>query len=569
MDNVKVFMAALKKYQFWAISGVVLITTIVCWWLATAGLASQTSKRSSEIDGDFKGVIIAHNHPNQGVIDKIGQQHESLKRSVFDAWEVLYREQKEKNPLPKVLGEDFKKQFENLKPKEELQAEYRELYQNFIMGHFPTLLKMIDVRRSPEEKENSDRAGGAKPAGLGAAGRRGTAGAAARPRTNPARMPGMPGMPGGQRTPGVGTGRSGDKADSDELIGTVDWNPSDYQALEERFDWRETPSTLAVVLAQEDLWVYEALLRIIKNTNEGATSYATASVKRIDALEIGSDAAKAWKDAEAAIFQVTQAGPVAAAGVAEGMGPAGGPPGGPGGSPGGPGGGMMRPGMEGGLGGPGGATALTGEDRSRQLLMESRYVDDNGKPLSYDPEFPYAKHPYAEFKMMPIRMNLVMDQRRLPKLLAECANSNMPILVRRIRILKSPGAAAISLAAAPTAQQGQGGGGATMPGAPGLGPGMPPGAPGMMMGAGRPTARRGAGVEGGVGRTGGVARQLGDKEGEATPFDIPVEVHGVIYIYNPPDRQKVGTGAASGEKSAEAAADSSKQAASPEKPSKP
>jgi len=565
MDNVKVFLAALKKYQFWAISGVVLITTFVCWWLATASLASQTSKRTSEIDSDFKGVIIAHNHPNQGVIDKIGQQHDALKRSVFDAWEVLYREQKEKNPLPKVLGEDFKKQFETLKPKEELPAEYRELYQNFIMGHFPTLLKMIDVRHSPEEKENATGRAGAGKAGLGAAARRPEGATAGRTRTNAGRVPGMPGGLGVPRPTGAGTGR-GDKAD-DELIGTVDWNPSDYQALEERFDWKETPSTLAVVLAQEDLWVYEALLRIIKNTNEGATSYATASVKRIDALEIGADAAKAWKEAEAAIFQVAQAGPVAAAGVAEGMGPAGGPPGGPG-APGSPGGGM-RPGMEGGVGGPGGATAFTGEDRSRQLLMESRYVDDNGKPLSYDSEYPYAKHPYAEFKMMPIRMNLVMDQRRLPKLLAECANSNMPILVRRIRMLKSPGAAAISLAAAPTAQQGQGG--APTPGVGGLGPGMPAGAPGMMMGAGRPTSRRGAGVEGigGAGRMGGAARQLGEKDGEATPYDIPVEVHGVIYIYNPPDRQKVGTGAASGEKSAEAAADPSKQAASPERPPKP
>ncbi len=567
MDNVKKFLAVLNKYQFWAISGALLMTTIVCWWLATAGVASQKSQRFTKLDGAFKGVIIAHNHPNQGVIDKIGQQHESLKRSVFDAWEVLYREQKEKNPFPKVLGEDFKRQFENLKPKEDLQPEYRELYQNFIMGHFPTLLKMIDVRRPAEEKEAergaAARPGGARPGAMGAAGRRSPEGTV-RPRTNPARMPGLGG--GGAPRPGAVAGREG--AGSEEWIGTVDWNESDYRALEDRFEWRETPSTLAVILAQEDLWVYEALLRIIKNTNDSATSYATAAVKRIDALEIGADAAKAWKDAEAAIFQVTQAGPAVVAGVAEGMGPSGGPPGGPGG---------MRPGgMEPGMpGGPGGAAGLSPEDHSRQLLMESRYVDDNGKPLSYDPEYPYAKHPYAEFKMMPIRMNLVMDQRRLPKLLAECANSNMPILVRRIRILKSQGAAAISLAAAPTAQQGQGGAG-PMPGAMGLGgPGMSPRGPGMM-GTGRPP-RGGAGVEGaGAGRVGGPARQLGDKE-EATPFDMPVEVHGVIYIYNPPDRQKVGTGAASGEKSAEAGADSSKPAAppadkpaaSPEQPPKP
>ena len=35
---------------------------------------------------------------------------------------------------------------------------------------------------------------------------------------------------------------------------------------------------------------------------------------------------------------------------------------------------------------------------------------------------------------------------------------------------------------------------------------------------------------------------------------MPVEIYGVIYIYNPPDREKLGTGAASAEKPAEAAA---------------
>ncbi len=65
-------------------------------------------------------------------------------------------------------------------------------------------------------------------------------------------------------------------------------------------------------------------------------------------------------------------------------------------------------------------------------------MDDKGQPLpASEPEYPYVKHPYAEFKMMPIRMSLVMDERRLPKLLVECGNSNMPIEVRRVRILKT------------------------------------------------------------------------------------------------------------------------------------
>jgi hypothetical protein len=92
--------------------------------------------------------------------------------------------------------------------------------------------------------------------------------------------------------------------------------------------------------------------------------------------------------------------------------------------------------------------------------------------------------------MMPVAMNLIMDQRQLPKLLVECANSNMPIEVKRVRILKSQ----------------------SMP--------APSGDPGF----------------------------------EISPYDVPVEIYGVIYIYNPPDRAKLGTGAASQEKPADGTA---------------
>jgi hypothetical protein len=61
-----------------------------------------------------------------------------------------------------------------------------------------------------------------------------------------------------------------------------------------------------------------------------------------------------------------------------------------------------------------------------------------------------------------------------------------------------------------------------------------------------------------------------------------VELYGVIYIYNPPDREKLGTGTASAEKPGEAAATeapaatppaqaapAASPAASPAEPSKP
>ena len=51
-----------------------------------------------------------------------------------------------------------------------------------------------------------------------------------------------------------------------------------------------------------------------------------------------------------------------------------------------------------------------------------------------------AEHPYAEFKMMPIRMKLVMKEQKVPEVLVKCANSNMPIEIRQVRINPGGGA---------------------------------------------------------------------------------------------------------------------------------
>ena len=44
---------------------------------------------------------------------------------------------------------------------------------------------------------------------------------------------------------------------------------------------------------------------------------------------------------------------------------------------------------------------------------------------------------------MPVYMKLVMDQKRLPRLLVECANSKMPIEVREVRISSAAAAGAV------------------------------------------------------------------------------------------------------------------------------
>jgi hypothetical protein len=453
MDKLKIYLAPVVKYQFWVLCGVILLTSMGCWWWATKDLAKKFQGRKSEIDADFAKVVIHPNDPNEEVVKKINDQDEELKKGVYKAWEALYSEENEKNPLPavKVLGEDFKRQFENvnLGHKEELARPYRERYQTKIQTYLPELKDLIEVRHPKEEKAGSgERSADQIP-----------------PR----------------RLGGNGQGGSGGGAGEDtEWVGIVDWRDDDYNSLVQRFDWQEAPSTLAVVLAQEDLWVYEALLRVIKSANEGATSQTNATVKQITRLVVGHDAVVAWKEAENAVFTSRQSGPGAASGTA-------------GAGPGGSGGGK------------------TGSLDSQ--LVDGRYVDDKGQPLpASEPEYPYVKG-RAEFKILPICMNLVVDGRRLPQLLVEFDNSNMPIEIRRVRILKESAQPTDLGALAPTAS-------ASGPPGPAHGQG------------GSPPPIAGSGARGPMG--GAPNRPGGPPDQAAGPNDLPVEIHAVVYIYNRP-----------------------------------
>jgi hypothetical protein len=164
-------------------------------------------------------------------------------------------------------------------------------------------------------------------------------------------------------------------------------------------------------------------------------------------------------------------------------------------------------------------------DAVSKALLNRRYVDAKGQPLAAG-----APHPYPEFKMMPVRLKLVMSQMAVPKVLAQCANSNMPVEVRQVRI--RPDDSGQGLPGGP--------GGAT--GTPGSGaPGVPGGPP-----SGGPEGQPRAAGE-------------GAKEDLTHSLYVPVEILGIIYIYNPPDVAKLRPGVQAG-----AAGDAAAPPAGPE-----
>jgi hypothetical protein len=112
---------------------------------------------------------------------------------------------------------------------------------------------------------------------------------------------------------------------------------------------------------------------------------------------------------------------------------------------------------------------------------EGRYLDAEGKPM------PAASISDAPYKRMPVFMKLLIDQNEIDKLLVECANSPLPVEVHQWRV--NPGGG-------DSAQRNQ---------------------------AQNYRSSSGSG-----------------SDAQVNPNDVPVELSGIIYIYNPPDAAKLG-----------------------------
>jgi len=317
----------------------------------------------------------------------------------------------------------------------------------------------------------------------------------------------------------------------------VNWDSTDQAQLIKRFDWsglpEKLPRTLDVLYAQEDLWVLNALMGIIKQTNGKATAGYEATIKQIQYIQLG----QAVVPRSGQVQRLTGGGMIGGgeggtggegsvgtsadmAGSAMMMGQqSGGADAGGGGAAGAAGGGADMMG-----GAPGGAAV--GDPAN------FRYVDNNFQPLEASRVRtalgPDNRDPANAFlvvaKRIPIRMGLTMDQRQINRLIAACGNSTLMVEVRQVRINRTSGS-------------GGSAGGRSSFGGAGGGMGGMGGAGGGFGGAG------GGGMAppvGGGDSSGGSSFGGSTTDSLNLSFDLPVEVYGVVYIYNPVDELKLG-----------------------------
>lgn len=401
MDQVRTILKVIWEQRFWVLGVLGTIVAVVCWSMATGTLNEEFSKRKSAIDQAFSAVNTIQsepNHPNEDIIAGDIRQAKQQRDMVRQVWQELYQRQREEVlSWPQALGQDFVKYMDGKEFLDNISLQMRERYLNYIENRFDALLEIVQAKKIVDRRS-------ARSAGRGREGGEGF------------------------DLDGGGFNRRGAASeDSDDDDYLVQW--TDQGMLAQKLSFPTTPSSEQVWVTQEDLWVYETLLNVIADTNKArkATRPDNTAVRVIEQLDVG---AAAGVVAGGSVY-IPQA-------MAEGAG------GGRGGEEfGGYGefdeGSYGRGGYgEAGFGGEmmGGRDEGFFEGRGRGGMDEgisplaNRYLDSEGKP---DPNTS-GSFGTAEYRQLPIRMNLTMDQRWLPRLLIECANAPLPVEVNQVRV---------------------------------------------------------------------------------------------------------------------------------------
>ncbi|MFM7077695.1 MAG: hypothetical protein ACKO3G_16750 [Planctomycetaceae bacterium] len=566
-DSVRPTWDFVAKYHFWLLTPLVPILLLPALFLTNGKLSAEMAARRSEIDGKLSALNSVGGitpHPNDTWTTDIDKRTDRVKRETLAEWQRLWDSQADLHLWPAEIGDDFLQRLSNLKAGRELPRAMVERYTLFVRdqakklpGRMSADMLMLDPEAAAAEGAGQRPDGGGPP-GMGTM------------------MAQMMRQGGPRGMAGEGAPRSG---------AMVDWDAADQQRVYDSFHWDTLPRTKQIVLAQEEMKLYELLCDQVAAANKGARGSYEAAIPRIEQLAVGYLAAE---DEVAVSTQGRIHQPNAqAGGDGSGMGsgmmggsmpPSGGGGGGmptmmaggampsmpgmgggeaaavsmkplhprfmPRGGQGGGRGGMgMMPGMPpmgGPMGGPmgeGGAPqAPQDPGNSDEALMTWIYCDADGKPLT---GAEVATSPSAVLMhFVPFVIRAKIDQRRLDAFLVQLATlPAAPIEIRQVRVNPDSKQAA-----------GPAGGRTGMPsmmsGPPGMG-GPPMGGPGGAMGGGPSLGgrRMPQGMGGPPGMTMGPPGMAGAETAVLDPLrphDVIVEVRGTIALATPPDPTRLG-----------------------------
>jgi hypothetical protein len=433
MQQLKPVINFLKKNLFWLSSILMAIFLVVAWYLASQAVDAEKEKdiqtltsKISELEGVMKvsaeGIPAeVKAHPNDVSKQGMEQRLADARQATIKAWKVRREAQEPVMVWPdEVLkNPEFLKFFEQFSPPEgrdkipqEKVARYLQIYTREIPKRMPELCAIIGAEWNTESKEKTANAAGRKDDQASGDGK--------------------------DEPSASGTKESGDGP----IV--VRWNDSNRKLWQEKlsqfkgFDGNtEAFATAYQVFAlQQDLWLLEAMFKVIKQVNGDADANDLAAIREIDHVAFG-------REARAKVGSLSPVDTRLAEGAgAEGTGADTGP------GPGGPRSQGSAPASGGALDAQAGATPLADLEESDPLFalgpFHGRYVDAKGEPLPiqkvHDVMKPTNKAlPEQDLELVvarrvPVRVALKMEESKIPAFIAACANSPFCFEINQIRL---------------------------------------------------------------------------------------------------------------------------------------
>ncbi len=506
MNELKIYLQKAMLYQFWILSGLVLLMTGIVFYLTNASLSDLITTRTSAIEGQLgklktiQGTV--DTHPNSFSHSQMTSVINGLEVDVQKAWKFQYDRQKDLLVWPReAFSKDsslqiidgwrpFEKFADEAAKDERITITDRAVYRGYIGPVFKNISRIIGTEWKAKLGVATS---GGYPGGGGA-----STGA-------------------GSFSPPTSSTTSGSDPYSNDL---VRWSETSQQTLlNEIIPWyndtsdSNPPTVGQIYYTQEDIWLLTGLLNIIRETNKEANENFQAIVKEIEFIRMGYHASR---DA-GKLF----AGDAISGGLT-------GPPGNYGGG----GSGMMgsAPPSNYSQGGRGDvASQLTSQRKAAFDPADGRYVSPQfapikGKDLRAAVKSVQASNAMsAVAKRVPVRMRLKVDLARLNELIAACGSGRMMLEVVQVRLNTDP-AEAITAGGGGGAAGGSGSGGSR----PSFGNSSGGTGNSSMM-------SEGSGYPG----SGGSAAAAASAAEKLT--ETPVEIFGLIYLYNPPNIGTLGS----------------------------
>jgi hypothetical protein len=382
MDQLKQYLATAKKQQFWILGGVLLLAAIGVWYWGTGDLDTKFESDRRRNESSFASLTSLKfaNGPNQPPNEKYKGEVDKLRGTLEDevkaAWQNLYNRQKPALPVHPRVGAMAAYLTDEKKIRDEIPPAIRETYHNnlVIEDDFRDLFAILNLRRA---------------AGMNPVDDLQVVGRAQNAANNSASVEGL-------------------------VVWTATPSPRNLML---RYKTTKTPSTARIRLTQEDLWVFRSMFGVIQRINQrpiddwlqildgkepenGAVDQANVPIKQIEYCDLAQYAMTVAIARPGTIKMLANEGEEE--GAAE---------------------------VGGGGGGGSFTVGTVGNDEEDKKLLEDRYVDGRNGPVK-DPKAP----PFTEFKQMFVQMNVLMDQRLIPVLIAECSNAPLPIETRQLLV---------------------------------------------------------------------------------------------------------------------------------------